>query len=79
MLNKTVTENILGQVWVQLEMTSHDWERLKASDAWDKVEQILLESERESTHYSPRTQTDKVEVVHSTNNPIQRFFYRLFF
>lgn len=29
MLDCTVSENILGQVSVQLEMTSHDWSKLK--------------------------------------------------
>ena len=39
MLDCTVSENILGQVSVQLEMTSHDWSRLKTSAAWMQVEQ----------------------------------------
>ena len=39
MLDYFVSENILGQVSIQLEMTSHDWSRLKASAAWMQVEQ----------------------------------------
>lgn len=29
MLDCTVIENIIGQVFVRLEMTSHDWSKLK--------------------------------------------------
>lgn len=38
MLDYFVSENILGQVSIQLEMTSHDWSRLKAFAAWMQVE-----------------------------------------
>lgn len=45
MLDICVRDDILGRVSVQLEMTSHDWSRLKTSGVWKQVEQILLESE----------------------------------
>ena len=50
MLDYFVSENILGQVSIQLEMTSYDWSRLKASAAWMQVEQILMESEKQKSH-----------------------------
>lgn len=61
MLDYFVSENILGQVSIQLEMTSHDWSRLKASAAWMQVEQILMESEKQNSHCFRHNQTSKSE------------------
>lgn len=47
MLDIYVNKNILDQVTVQLIMTIDDWTRLKNSDAWKQVKQILSESETE--------------------------------
>lgn len=47
MLDIYVNKNILDQVTVQLIMTIYDWTRLKNSDAWKQVKQILSESETE--------------------------------
>lgn len=57
MLDYFVSENILGQVSIQLEMASHDWSRLKASAAWMQVEQILMESEKQNSHCFRHNQT----------------------
>ena len=61
MLDYIVNENILGQVSIRLEMTSHDWSRLKASAAWTQVEQILMESEKQNNHCFRHNQTTKPE------------------
>lgn len=61
MLDYIVNENILGQVSIRLEMTSHDWSRLKASAAWTQVEQILMESEKQNSHCFRHNQTGKSE------------------
>lgn len=61
MLDYFVSENILGQVSIQLEMTNHDWSRLKASAAWMQVEQILMESEKQNSHCFRHNQTNKPE------------------
>lgn len=61
MLDCTVSENILGQVSVQLEMTSHDWSKLKMSGVWSQVEQILMESETQSSRCFHHIQTSKSE------------------
>ena len=61
MLDYFVSENILGQVSIQLEMTSYDWSRLKASAAWMQVEQILMESEKQNSHCFRPNQTSKSE------------------
>lgn len=78
MLDYFVSENILGQVSIQLEMTSHDWSRLKTSAAWTQVEQILMESEKQNNHCFRHNQTGKPEVVHCTSCWMKRFFHRFF-
>ena len=52
MLECIISENILGQVSIQLEMTSHDWSKLKTSGVWSQMEQILMESETQSSRSS---------------------------
>lgn len=76
MLGYFVSENILGQVSIQLEMTSHDWSRLKASAAWMQVEQILMESETQSSRCSHHIQTNKPEETYCTSCWKKRFFHR---
>ncbi len=76
MLDYFVSENILGQVSIQLEMTSHDWSRLKASAAWMQVEQILMESEKQNSHCFRHNQTSKPEETYCTSCRKKRFFHR---
>ena len=78
MLECIISENILGQVSVQLEMTSHDWSRLKASAAWMQVEQILMESETQSSRCFHHNQTSKSEAVHCASCWMKRLFHRFF-
>nr|DAP31696.1 MAG TPA: hypothetical protein [Caudoviricetes sp.] len=37
MLECIISENILGQVSIQLEMTSHDWSKLKTSGVYVRM------------------------------------------
>lgn len=66
MLDYFVKENILGQVSIQLEMTSHDWSKLKTSDAWSQVKQILMESGTQSSccyhhNYAEEIQSEQTD------------------
>lgn len=78
MLDCIVNENILGQVSIQLEMTSHDWSKLKTSGVWSQVEQILMESETQNSRCFRHNQTSKPEVVHCTSCWMKRFFHQFF-
>lgn len=66
MLDCTVSENILGQVSVQLKMTSQDWSKLKTSGVWSQVEQILMESETQNSccyhhNYAEEIQSEQTD------------------
>lgn len=78
MLDCIVNKNILGQVSIQLEMTSHDWSKLKTSGVWNQVEQILMESETQNSHYFHHSQTNKPEEPYCTNCCAKRVFHRFF-
>lgn len=74
MLDICVRDDILGLVSVQLEMTSHDWSRLKTSGAWKQVEQILLESETEKEKDSLENRVAALETsVQEQQEIIDRF------
>lgn len=76
MLDCSVKKNILGQVSVQLEMTNHDWMKLKTTGTWNQVEQILMESEKQNSHYSHHNQISKPEEAYYTDCLMKRFFRR---
>nr|DAT58440.1 MAG TPA: hypothetical protein [Caudoviricetes sp.] len=76
MLDCFVTEDILGRVSIRLEMTDHDWSRLKTSGVWNQVEQILMESETQNSHCFHRSQTSKPEEAYCTDCLTKRFFGR---
>lgn len=76
MLECIISENILGQVSVQLEMTSHDWSKLKTSGAWSQMEQILMESETQSSRCFHHIQTNKPEETYCASCRKKRFFHR---
>lgn len=78
MLECIISENILGQVSVQLEMTSHDWSKLKTSGTWSQVEKILMESETQNSHYYHHSRTSKPEEPYCTGCCTKRFFHRFF-
>lgn len=76
MLECIISENILGQVSIQLEMTSHDWSKLKTSGVWSQMEQILMESETQSSRCFYHIQTNKPEETYCTSCWKKRFFHR---
>lgn len=66
MLDIRVNGNAIGQVSVQLQMTSRDWEKLKNSGVLAQVEQILMESEREKK--TPDLKAEIQKMVQSCND-----------
>ena len=60
MLDCIISENILDQVLVQLKMTSHDWSKLKTSGVWSQMEQILMESETQSSRCSRHNYAEEI-------------------
>lgn len=74
MLDCTVNENIIGQVFVRLEMTSHDWSKLKTSGAWSQVEQILMESETQNIRCSRHNYAEEIPSEQTDNEYLKEQF-----
>lgn len=74
MLDCIVSENILGQVSVQLKMTSQDWSKLKTSGAWSQVEQILMESETQSSCCSRHNYAEEIPSEQTDNEYLKEQF-----
>lgn len=74
MLDCTVSENIIGQVFVRLEMTSHDWSKLKTSGVWSQVEQILMESETQNSRCSSHNYAEEIPSKQTDNEYLKEQF-----
>ena len=74
MLECIISENILGQVSVQLEMTSHDWSKLKTSGVWRQMEQILMESETQSSYCSHHNYAEEIQSEQTDNEYMKEQF-----
>lgn len=74
MLDCTVSKNILGQVSVQLEMTSHDWSKLETSGVWSQMEQILMESETQNNCCSRHNYAEEIPSEQADNEYLKEQF-----
>ena len=74
MLDCIVSENIIGQVFVRLEMTSHDWSKLKTSGVWSQVEQILMESETQNSCCSRHNYAEEIPSEQTDNEYLKEQF-----